>query len=317
MRLIQQLTQTLQRKRYALATQKSYAYWVKRYVRFHELKHPKYMGPVEITSFLNHLATQEHVASSTQNQAMCALVFLYKHVLGRAPGEFEGLERAKRPRRLPVVMSQGELTELFKHLSPPTLLPMKLMYGSGMRVSEILKLRVKDVDFDQHAIVLRDPKGGRDRIAILPEALEDDLQQQVQQVQTLHKHDTSRGHGFVRMPDALDRKYPTRSDQLSWQFLFPSTRVSAREDGKMGREALSPSMLQRAVKKAAARAQINKNVSCHTMRHSFATHLLERGTDIRTIQTLLGHKRLQTTMIYTHVTKRPMGVTSPLAQLGA
>lgn len=315
MRLIQKLAHTLKKKRYAPATQKSYIYWAKRYIRFHKLKHPQDMGAEDITLFLNHLAIKEEVAASTQNQAMCAIVFLYKHVLGREPGEFEGLERAKRARRLPVVLSQSEVTALFAHMPPNAALPLKLMYGAGMRVSEVLGLRIKDVDFEQYAIVLRDPKGGRDRIALLPDSLVDGLHHQIECVRALHQHDRARGHGVVRMPGALEKKYPHQAISLAWQFLFPSSRKLTREDGEAGREPMHPSVLQRAIKKAAGQTGVQKKVSCHTMRHSFATHLLERGTDIRTIQTLLGHKRLQTTMIYTHVTKRPLGIISPLEGL--
>lgn len=302
----------MKQKRYAAATQKSYVYWTKRYVRFHGMAHPKDLKAEDVTSFLNHLAVQEKVAASTQNQALCALVFLYRHVLGRAPELFEGLERAKRPKKLPVVLSQEQVRALFEHVPAQKLLAVKLMYGSGMRVSELLKLRIKDIDFDQRAIMLRDPKNGRDRVAILPDSLREPLKIQIEAVARIHRQDVRRGKGTVQLPDALELKYPKAATSLKWQFVFPASRLSQDEKGSVGRRHMHSSVLQRAISKASRKAGIQKKVGCHTLRHSFATHLLERGVDIRTIQTLLGHKRLQTTMIYTHVTRRPLGVLSPL-----
>lgn len=302
-------------KRYAATTIKSYSYWVRSYVLFHELKHPDELGSKEITQFLNHLAEEERVAASTQNQALCALVFFYRHVLEREPGEFEGLERASRARKLPTVLSREEVGVLLEHIPERHLLPVKLLYGSGMRLSEVTRLRVKDVDFKQNCILIRCPKEKKDRRAILPDLLVADLRHAIARVQALHERELSRGRGHVRLPHALHKKYPGASTALAWQYVFPSSRDVHAEDGKLGRSHMHGSALQRAVNQAAKQACIEKPVGCHTLRHCFATHLLEQGVDIRTIQQLLGHKRLQTTMIYTHVMRKPLGLKSPLATL--
>ena len=302
-------------KRYAETTIKSYAYWVRAYVLFHELKHPDELGPREITQFLNHLAEEEHVAASTQNQALCALVFFYRHVLEREPGEFEGLERASRAKKLPTVLSREEVRMLLEQVPERHALPIKLLYGSGMRLSEVTKLRVKDVDFKQNCILIRCPKEKKDRRAILPDVLTEDLRHAIATVKAMHEREVSRGRGHVRLPHALHKKYPGAATALAWQYVFPSSRDVCAESGKMGRSHLHGSVLQRVVNQAAKRANIQKPVGCHTLRHCFATHLLEQGVDIRTIQQLLGHKRLQTTMIYTHVMRKPLGLKSPLATL--
>lgn len=315
MKLIPKLRLVMKQKRYAESTQKSYAYWVKKYVRFHQLKHPNLMGPEEVTVFLNHLVTDENVAASTQNQALCALVFFYRYVLGREPGEFEGLKRASRPRKLPVVLSVNEVKVLFEHMPTSFVLHAQLLYGAGMRLSELLNLRIKDVDFDQHALTIREGKNGKDRIAIFPDTLRSSMRLQIEATKQLHQREVSYGRGYVALPAALAKKYPNSAQEEKWQFVFPASRPSVNDKGQMGYHHLHPTTLQRAVSRAAKAAGIDKAVGCHTLRHCFATHLLEQGIDVRTIQTLLGHKRLQTTMIYTHVVNRPLGIQSPLARL--
>lgn len=315
MKLIPKLRTTLRRKNYAPNTAKLYVYWVRQYIHFHDKRHPEELGPEHITAFLNHLAMIRSVAASTQNQALCALVFFYRHVLGKEPGEFEGLDRAKRDRRLPVVLSREEVTTLFEHIDAQYALHARLLYGAGMRVSELLGIRVKDIDFHQRSILLWDTKGNRDRVAILPDALRDPLREQVAEVRARHARDVKRGRGFVEMPTAIAAKFPNIELSHKWQFVFPASRDSIDAKGRAGRGALHPSTLQRSFARAAAASGIDKKVGPHTLRHSFATHMLEGGVDIRTIQTLLGHKRLQTTMLYTHVIKRPFGVKSPLDAL--
>jgi len=312
MKLIPKLRTTLRRKNYSPSTAKLYSYWVKQYILFHDRKHPDELGPEHITAFLNDLASRRSVAASTQNQALCALVFFYKHVLGKEPGEFEGLDRAKRDRRLPVVLSKEEVATLFEHIEEKYTLHAKLLYGAGLRVSELLSIRIKDIDFKQRSILLWDTKGNRDRVAILPDALRGPLREQVLAVKSRHTRDMKRNRGYVALPTAISKKYPKASLSHQWQFVFPASRDSIDAKGRAGRGSLHPSTLQRSFARAAAASGIDKKVGPHTLRHSFATHMLEGGVDIRTIQTLLGHKRLQTTMLYTHVIERPFGVKSPL-----
>ena len=315
MKLIPRLRQTLRQKRLARSTERAYVSWVKRYVRFHGMRHPDELGPAHITAFLNDLAVERGVAPSTQNQALCALVFLYRHVLGRPPGEFEGLERAERPQRLPVVLSVREVRALLEEVEPSFWLPASLLYGSGMRASELLNLRVQDIDIERRAILIRAPKEKRDRTAILPESLAEAVTDRLKQTARLHRYDRARDHGYVRLPCAFARKNPRASRALVWQFVFPSSRSSLDDSGRWGRRPLHKSTLRRAIARASTRLDPPRRIGCHTLRHSFATRLLERGTDIRTIQTLLGHRELATTMIYTHVAKRPLGIGSPLDEI--
>lgn len=272
------------------------------------------MGPTEVRAFLDHLAVIRHVSASTQNQALNALVFLYKQVLGRDPGDLETFVRARRPRNLPVVLSRGEVTALLSHLTGTAHLLASLLYGTGMRLLEGLRLRVQDLDFANGRIHVHRGKGNKDRYVPLPLSLQDPLKEQIRTVERLHHEDLAAGHGEVRLPDALVRKYRNAGRELKWQYLFPSSRLAADPyGGTLRRHHLHESALQKAVKRAATACGLNKRVGCHTLRHSFATHLLEAGHDIRTVQELLGHANVSTTMVYTHVMSRPgVGVCSPL-----
>ncbi|HEY80229.1 MAG TPA: integron integrase [Caldilineae bacterium] len=288
--------------------------WIKRFILFHNKRHPKEMGAPEIEAFLTHLAVEEHVAASTQNQALSALLFLYREVLGQEPDIAIHAVRAKKPKRLPTVLTREEVQRVLAHLSGVHLLMAQLLYGSGLRLMECLRLRVKDLDFEQRQIIVRDGKGQKDRITVLPERLIEPLHQHLQQVKRLHEQDLARGYGAVYLPDALARKYPNANREWIWQWVFPSARLSIDpRSGAVRRHHADPSGLQKAVRRAARAAGIRKHVTPHTLRHSFATHLMEAGYDIRTVQELLGHKDVKTTMIYTHVmNKGPYAVRSPL-----
>jgi integron integrase len=313
-RLLERLRQQARLRHLSYRTEQAYAAWVKRYVRFHGMRHPREMGAPEVEAFLNHLASEREVAASTQNQALAALLFLYTHVLEAPVGHMDGLVRARRPRRLPVVLSHAEVQALLRHLRGTYHTVASLLYGTGMRVSGGLRLRVKDLDFDQRIITVRSGKGDKDRVTMLPDALRPTLLRQVEVVRALHEQELAAGFGRAKLPNALERKHPAASRQLGWQFLFPARQLS--EDPRSGntyRHHLSPSAVQRAVSRAAREAGLTKRVSCHALRHSFATHLLEAGYDIRTVQELLGHQKVQTTQIYTHVLNRGgLGVRSPL-----
>ena len=275
------------------------------------------MGAQEVESFLSWLAYERNVAAATQNQALAALLFLYKRVLGQDLPWFVGMVRAKRPVRAPVVLTQSEVHRLLQGLHGMKWLMASLLYGAGLRQIECLSLRVKDVDFAYRQITVRDGKGGKDRVTMLPGQVVQPLQAHLGRVRSLHRKDLAAGHGEVSLPRALARKYPRAGCEWSWQFVFPSKNLSADpESGVIRRHHLFPDTLQRAVKEAAKAARIVKPVSCHTLRHSFATHLLESGHDIRTVQELLGHSDVSTTMIYTHVLNRGgRGVKSPLDRL--
>jgi len=275
------------------------------------------MGAREVTQFLSHLANGRSVSASTQNQALAALLFLYRHVLELDLPRLDGVVRAKHSRRLPVVMGRDEIRRLFDQLNGSHLLMAKLLYGAGLRVTECLRLRVKDIEFDQKQIVVRGGKGNKDRFAILPIAVRESLREQLKIVRHQHAKDVKAGAGFVELPDAIGRKYPNAARDWSWQWVFPATRLyTDPATGQRRRHHFHETALQRAVRAAIQRAGIVKAASCHTLRHSFATHLMESGTDVRTLQELLGHSDLSTTMIYTHVLDRgPSGVTSPADRL--
>lgn len=316
-RLLDRVREELRVRHYAYRTERTYIDWIKRYIFYHQKRHPKDMGPVEVRAFLGFLADQKNVAASTQNQALCALVFLYKHVLEIDLGDLGDVAWVKRPPRLPAVLTVEEVTEILSRLTGVQSLLGRLMYGTGMRVIEALRLRVKDIDIPRGQIVVRDSKGGKDRVAVLPRILIPELEEQLAKAKKLHDADLAAGYGSVELPYALERKYPKLPWSWHWQFVFPSDVLS--QDPRSGitrRWHLYPNILQRAIRKAARDAGINKHVKTHTLRHSFATHLLESGTDIRTIQDMLGHEDLNTTMIYTHVVKNgPYGVASPLDRL--
>jgi integron integrase len=287
---------------------------MRRYIRFHGRRHPREMGAGEIVAFLSHLASDGRVSASTQNQALSALLFLYRDVLAVVPGSLDGLVRARRSVRLPVVLTRDEVRRLLAELRGPAWIMASVLYGAGLRLLECCRLRVKDVDLERHEIRIRDGKGRKDRVTVLPESLVEPLREQVARVRRQHAEDVQHGAGHVELPDALSRKFPGASRELPWQWVFPATRLYRDPStGERRRHHLHETVLQRAVKNAASRAALTKRATCHSLRHSFATHLLESGYDIRTIQELLGHRDVATTMIYTHVLNRGgRGVRSPL-----
>ena len=316
-KLVERQREAIRSRHYRRRTEKTYWYWVRYFVFFHGKRHPAEMGAPEVTAFLSWLATERNVAAATQNQALSALLFLYKHVLGVELPWLGELVRAQRPVRLPSVLSEAEVRRLLACVSGATRLMVGLLYGAGLRQIECLSLRVKDVDFAYRQVLVRDGKGARDRVTMLPENLVQPLQEHLGRVRALHGRDVKDGFGGVRLPYALARKYPRAARDWKWQYVFPSaSRSPDPEGGVLRRHHVHPDTLSRAVGRAALRAGIEKRVSCHTLRHSFATHLLERGYDIRTVQELLGHSDVSTTMIYTHVmNKGARGVKSPLDRL--
>ena len=316
-RLLDQVREQIRLKHYSIRTEQAYVSWIKRFILFHDKRHPNEMGKQEIETFLSHLAKNLNVASSTQNQAFNALLFLYNQVLDKALGDKINAIRAKKPQRLPTVMTNEEAMKVINSLSGSNKLMAKLLYGSGLRLMECLRLRVKDVDFGMHQIMVRDGKGKTDRVTLLPESIKADLKEQLEQVKAIHENDISQRYGKVYLPYALSRKYPNADREWGWQYVFPSKSLSKDpRTGATRRHHIHENSLQKAVRKAVKLARIPKPASCHTFRHSFATRLLEAGYDIRTVQELLGHKDVSTTMIYTHVlNKGGMGVKSPLDML--
>lgn len=314
--LIQRYCQELQARHYARRTVTTYEQWLRRFLRFHQLRHPREMGSAEVNAFLTRLAVELKVSASTQNQALSALLFLYRELLERDL-DLEGVIRARTRRRLPVVLSEAEVRAVRQELEGDPALVVGLLYGSGLRLMEALRLRVQDLDFERKELTVRDGKGGKDRRTLLPASQCEALNRHLQNVRRLHQQDLAAGWGAVMLPHALARKYCHADRQWGWQWVFPQrNRWKDSATGKEGRHHLDPSLVQKAVKQAVGRAGLTKPAGCHTFRHSFATHLLERGQDIRTIQELMGHSDLNTTMIYTHVLKRgPMGVISPADQL--
>ena len=313
-KLLDQVRSAIRIRHYSIRTEEAYIQWIKRYIFFHKKQHPHTMGEAEITAFLSHLAVDKHVSAATQNQALSALLFLYKEVLGVELDWLDDVVRAKRPQRLPVVLTVSEVRKILSLIPGINGLIARLMYGTGMRLMEAIRLRVKDVNFAYRQIIIRDGKGGKDRITVLPDALIGDLKDQIATTRRLHQSDLSDGYGRVYLPFALSRKYPNASREFAWQYMFPSMKRSKDpRSGEIRRHHLDEKNIQRAIKNAVRRAGIEKPVSSHTLRHSFATHLLETGYDIRTIQELLGHKDVKTTMIYTHVVNRGgKGVKSPI-----
>jgi integron integrase len=313
-KLLDRTRRIMRRKHYAYRTEQRYLAWIRRFILFHNKRHPAHMSRLEIEAFLTHLAVKEKVAAATQNQALNALLFLYRTVLDR-PIEFplDSL-RARRPKRIPTVLSKEEVARLLPCLPEPYRLIGKLLYGSGLRVSEAVRLRVKDLDFEQRHLAVRDGKGSHDRATLLPDAIIPQLKEQLERARAIHRADLRQGLGAVHLPYALARKYPNAEREWVWQYVFPSPTLSLDpRQAVTRRHHLSASAVQKAVRKAARLARLEKRVTCHTLRHSFATHLLEAGYDIRTVQDLLGHKDVKTTMIYTHVlNKGPMAVRSPL-----
>jgi integron integrase len=304
----------LRARHYSLRTEGTYLGWVKRFILFHGKRHPRDMGAQEVQQFLTHLAVEGHVAASTQSQALSAILFLYQQVLKQDIGWLHDVVRAKQPQRLPVILTRDEVAAVLRHLSGTPWIMATLLYGAGLRLMECLRLRVKDLDFTYNQIVVRDGKGEKDRITMLPETLVAPLQEHLVRVQQLHTTDLAAGYGAVYLPYALERKYPNANREWGWQYMFPAkSRSVDPRTGTERRHHLDESSLQKAVRAAARLAGIAQHITCHTFRHSFATQLLEAGYDIRTVQELLGHQDVKTTMIYTHVLNRgAQAVRSPL-----
>ena len=313
-KLLDQVREVIRMKHYSIRTERAYVDWIKRYIFFHNKRHPAEMGEAEIRAFISDLASKKSVSASTQTVALSALLFLYRDVLKKELPYVEGIERAKRPERLPVVFTQAEVREVLARLSGVNHLIVSLLYGSGLRLMDALRLRVKDIDFERSEILVREGKGEKDRVTMLPTAVAIKLQEHLKRMKVQHEDDLRHGHGEVYLPYALDRKYPNAPKEWKWQYVFPAAAISRDpRSGKLRRHHISEDSVQRAVKRAIRQSGITKNGSCHSLRHSFATHLLENGYDIRTVQELLGHKDVRTTMIYTHVLNRGgRGVRSPL-----
>ena len=313
-KLLDRLREALRSRHYSRRTEQCYCHWVKRFIFFHHVRHPAEMAEPEINAFLTHLAIKERVSASTQNQALSALLFLYRRVLWREIGTLDGLIRARKPKRLPVVMTREEVKAVLCQLSGDKWLMASVMYGAGLRLLECLRLRVQDIDFAANQITVRDGKGSKDRVTMLPESVKDPLQNHLSRVREIHRRDLANGSGRVFMPYALDRKYPNAASEWGWQWVFPQeNRWLNPQTGEQGRHHVDESIVQKAVKAAVRKAGIAKHATCHTFRHSFATHLLDAGYDIRTVQELLGHQDVKTTMIYTHVLNRGgKGIRSPV-----
>jgi integron integrase len=313
-KLLDQVRDVIRRKHYSIRTEQAYVDWIKRFIIYHGKRHPGEMAEEEVAKFLTHLARDLNVAASTQNQALSALLFLYKDVLKHEIGWLEKVERAKKPPKLPVVLSRDEVKQVFAHLHNVPKLMAGLLYGSGLRLMECVRLRIKDIDFALAQITVRDAKGGKDRVTMLPLNLSEPLRRHLLRVKAQHEQDLEDGFGTVHLPFALVRKFPNAAREWRWQYAFPSSRLSIDpRSGRKQRHHIAEGLLQNALKRAVDAAGIVKRANCHSLRHSFATHLLSKGYDIRTVQELLGHKDVSTTMIYTHVLNRPgIGVKSPL-----
>lgn len=312
-KLLDQVRITLRTNHYSHKTEESYVNWIKRFILFNNKRHPADMGAEEIRTFINNLANNHHVSSSTQNQALQGILFLYKNILVKDIGWIDDLKKIARIKHLPVVFSKREVIKIFEYLFGVTKLVVSLLYGGGLRLSEALRLRVKDIDFDYQQIIVRDGKGEKDRHTILPVSIIKELKNHLNEVYKRHKKDLATGRGETILPYALSKKYPNAGKEFGWQYAFPADKFTKEKNtGLIFRYHIHESTIQRAVKEAITKAGVNKQGSPHTFRHSFATHLLENGYDIRTIQELLGHQSVKTTMIYTHVLNRGLGVKSPL-----
>jgi integron integrase len=313
-KLLDQLRDVIRVKHYSRRTEKSYVNWNKRFILFHNKRHPQEMGAVEIAAFLTHLAVKRNVAASTQNQALNAVVFLYTQVLKREPGEFSGFTPAKRGKHLPSVLTRVEVRAVLAGLEGTYHLVGQLLYGAGLRLMEGLRLRIKDIDFSMQTLTIHDGKGNKDRVSVLPDKLIKPLREHLQRVRLLWEQDRREGVRGVELPFALEQKYPQAGEEWAWQWVFPARGIS--QDPRSGiwrRHHFHETLMQQAMRRAVKLADISKRATCHTLRHSFATHLLEAGYDIRTVQELLGHSDVSTTMIYTHVMNKPgLGVRSPL-----
>jgi integron integrase len=312
--LLDQVRNQIRTLHYSIRTEEAYVYWIRQFIIFNAKRHPNDLGAAEISRFLSYLATERNIAASTQSQALSALLFLYREVLDKPVDWIDDVERAKKARRLPVVFNKEEAKAVLRHLRGEMWLMASLLYGSGLRLMEAVRLRVKDVDFSKSEIIVREGKGNKDRVTVLPKPVIYPLEQHLVRVKAIHEMDIREGYGRVYLPFALARKYPNANREWCWQYVFPASKRSIDpRSGQIQRHHIAESALQKAVKAAIRRAGINKPGSCHTLRHSFATHMLESGYDRRTIQELLGHHSVETTQIYTHVLNRGgRGVKSPL-----
>jgi len=316
-RLMDQVSEVMRYYHYGHRTEEAYVRWIKGFIYFHDKRHPKDMGKAEIEAYLSHLAVKQHVAVSTQNQAFNALLFLYKQVLGLPIADDISAVRSKKAARLPVVLSRDEVSQLLSQMHGDTLLMARIMYGGGLRLTELLRLRVQDIDFANGYLTIYAGKGDKDRTTLLPVSLREELKTHLQAVRLLFEQDLQAGHANVWLPGALAKKYPKAPESWEWQFVFPAKALAHDpENGEVRRHHVNQSNLQKAVRRAKERAEIHKRVTTHTLRHSFATHLLESGTNIRVVQKLLGHADVKTTEIYTHVLQQNLAaVVSPLDQL--
>lgn len=313
-KLLDQMRAALRVRHYSRRTEETYCQWVKQFIFYHHVRHPAEMAEPEINAFLSHLAVNKKVSASTQNQALCALLFLYRHVLSRDIGDLGEVIRARKPTRLPTVMTQAEVKAVLDSLVADRWLVASLLYGAGLRLMECLRLRVQDIEFSRCEIHIHDGKGAKDRITMLPDKIKAPLQEHLKKVRMIHEKDLAEGWGGVELPTALARKYPSAPAEWRWQWVFPQeNRWINHKTKEQGRHHMDASIIQKAVRDAVIKAGLTKRATCHTFRHSFATHLLEGGYDIRTVQELLGHSDVKTTMIYTHVLNRgPAGVRSPM-----
>lgn len=312
-RLYDCIVEALRVRHYSRRTEEPYVHWIRRYIEFHQHQHPRGLAEDDVNRFLTHLAVEQHVAASTQNQALSAILFLYEHVLAQPLDRIEGVVRARRPKRLPVVLTVDEVSRVMAHLTGDKWLIAMLLYGGGLRLLEALRLRVKDLDFERGEITVREGKGDKDRVTTMPRSVIPPLREHLRRVQAVHQQDLADGHGRVELPHALARKFPSANREWAWQFVFPQEhRWRNSSTGEQGRHHIDESLFSRSLKVAVRNAGLTKRVTSHTFRHSFATHLLADGYDIRTVQELLGHKDVRTTMIYTHVLNRGgRGVRSP------
>jgi len=312
-KLLDEVRIHLRSNHYSRKTEEAYIGWIKRFILFHNKRHPNEMGKDEIQKFINHLAVEKHVSSSTQNQALQAILYLYKNILTKDIGWLDDIKHATRIKHLPVVFSRNETAQILNNLTGVNKLVVSLLYGTGMRLGEVLNLRIKDIDFEMNHVIVRDGKGEKDRITVLPQKLIPELKEHIRKVKNLHLKDLAEGFGRTKLPYALAKKYVNADKEFGWQYVFPaSSFVYDKEERLKFRYHIHESVIQKAVKEAIKKSGINKPGSPHTFRHSFATHLLEMGQDIRTVQELLGHKSVKTTMIYTHVLKTVLGVRSPI-----
>ncbi|MFL0800616.1 MAG: integron integrase [Agarilytica sp.] len=317
MKLLDQVRAQIRVRHYAYSTEKSYCHWIKKFILFNQKQHPKLLTAEHIAAFLTHLAVHDKVSSSTQNQALCALTFLYRHVLGMDLGDIGGFNFSKQPKRLPTVLSKTEVRSLISNMKGIYKTIATLLYGAGLRQNEALRLRIADINFERHELIIRNGKGNKDRITMLPEKSIEPLKTSIEDARKLFDLDMEMGFDYIWLPNALNKKFPNAGKEFRWRFVFSSNAISRNpQNGERGRHHIHPKGIQRAVSGAVKAAGIDKYATCHTLRHSFATHLLESGYDIRTVQELLGHSNVQTTMIYTHVlNKGAQGVTSPADDL--